>query len=125
MVWMRCIDEEYLNVNHIIPTRQRDVYDLIKAVMPDKNITRVYIFGKTITNACNFWEEIDVYIEKRRKGANPVVHNGSIYHIRDNYNVPKELLKEIQKYGVVVYVRGNRYRWEDLPYEVRRKYKKW
>ena len=37
-VWPKCIDGDYMNVNYIFPTKQKDVCDIIKAVLPDENI---------------------------------------------------------------------------------------
>ena len=124
-VWPKCIDEDYMNVNYIFPTKQKDVCDIIKAVLPDENITRVCIFGSTITKDCNLWDDIDVYFEKRKEGDNPVIENDSVYDFRDNFNTSKEMRREIYKYGIVVYARDSKFRWEYLPYGIRKHYKKW
>ena len=106
MPWLQCIPHRFKNINLIFPTQQQDVYDLIQASIPDKNIRKIIIFGSSVTKACNPWSDIDVYFEKKKEGAFPVVgSHTAVYDKWDNFSVSKELYDEIKEKGVVVYER--------------------
>lgn len=106
MTWLQFTPKPFKNVNHIFPTQQMDVYNLIQASITDKNIQKIIVFGSSVTKACNPWSDIDVYFEKKKEGAFPVVGSDSaVYDKWDNFSVSKDLLKEIKKKGVVVYER--------------------
>lgn len=104
MLWLQFTPEPFKNVNHIFPTQQMDVYNLIKASIPDKNIKKIIVFGSSVTKACNPWSDIDVYFEKEKEGPFPFVASSSaVYDKWDNFSISKDMLDEIKKKGVVVY----------------------
>lgn len=58
------VSHSYKNVEKIFPLKQHTVEELIehcKAHYP--SITRIVIFGSSVTPACNPWSDLDVYLE--------------------------------------------------------------
>ena len=87
MPWLQCIPNRFKNINLIFPTQQQDVYNLIQASIPDKNIRKIIIFGNSVTKACNPWSDIDVYFEKKKEGKFPAVGRQSANYPHINLEV--------------------------------------
>lgn len=100
-------DLQYLNVNKIFPTKQKDVAVLVNKLKKSKYIKKIIIFGSSITWECNPWSDIDVYIEHEAQDFNnisiPYSEIKSSLDIWDNLSADENLLNEIINKGVIVY----------------------
>lgn len=103
-MWKVC-SEPFMNANKIFPTQQRDVKKIIDACSQDSNITKIIIFGSSITSACNPWSDIDVYVEMKEDKQWPRIDVHEVPLDKwTNFMVDDNLYKEI-KMGVTVYIR--------------------
>lgn len=102
--WRVVCEKPFKNCEHIFPTQQNDVSNLIDLQKDDSNVEKIIIFGSSVTSACNPWSDIDVYMQvkepvNRIKKPKCVVP----FDIWTNYDVDDRLLAEIMEKGVVVY----------------------
>lgn len=110
-VW-NLIDEKnsgIKNIRRVYPLKQAFVGDLVRITQHFPEITRVIIFGSSVTELCNPWSGVDMYLEG-------VAHCPVEYYsmIPDRWNqqaldiwtsdmADETLLPEINKNGVTVY----------------------
>ena len=100
------VSHSYKNVEKIFPLKQHTVEELIehcKAHYP--SITRIVIFGSSVTPACNPWSDLDVYLEGIGRSEGFVPPQNDAYDIWYESDVTPEdpLFSEIRTKGVVVY----------------------
>lgn len=99
----KVITEHFLNAERIHPIMQRDVLAIINDLKNDSNVTKITVFGSSITSHVRSGSDIDLYVEIKE---NKSVHQTLIDTPVDfwtNFSVDEEMLKEILKTGVVVY----------------------
>ena len=106
----RFLKEYYMNAEHIFPTAQRAVGEIVKRAKEVPEVRRVTIFGSCVFPTHHFWNDVDVFIE----GCTPEQFG----RIKLPDNKPKDLWfdcevgqweklrKEIERDGVVVYERS-------------------
>ena len=103
-MWRVC-SEPFMNDKYIFPTQQRDVYKIIEECKKDENITKVIIFGSSVTSLCNPWSDIDVYMEMKEEKLMPVFRLEVPVDKWNNFMVDEDLMEEINEKGVIVYER--------------------
>ena len=103
-MWL-AVTKPFKNINRIFPTQQADIQKMIEVCKNDKNIKKIIIFGSSVTSECNPWSDIDIYFEfKKEPQMYPTIGSSTaVFDKWDNFNVSKELMKEINDKGVVVY----------------------
>lgn len=107
-MWQRTkfVLHPYKNVEKIFPLKQHTVEELIEhceAHYP--SITRIVVFGSSVTSACNPWSDLDIYLEGVGRGDGFVPPQNDAYDIWYESDVTPEdpLFSEIRTKGVVVY----------------------
>ncbi len=95
----------FKNINKIFPTQQKDIKEMIDVCKQDPNITKITVFGSSVTSLCNPWSDIDIYFEfkKEPKRYPTTGSHTAIFDKWDNFSVDDNLLAEIKKKGIVVY----------------------
>jgi len=68
-IW-KAFAKPYKNINHIFPTKQKDVGEMVDVCKKDKNIQRIIVFGSSVTPLCNPWSDIDIYFEMKKPSPN-------------------------------------------------------
>lgn len=101
--------EKTRNLEYIFPTQQRDVVRLVDSITSKGDVSKVVVFGSSITSACNPWSDLDVYVEYKGEASKLIYPTGenaleAPIDIWTNFTVSKdeELYNEIIQ-GVTVY----------------------
>lgn len=103
----KVFSDPFMNDSKIFPTQQKDVKKIIDAYSKDSNVTKLIIFGSSVTSACNPWSDIDLYAELIENKNLPNVGLQDVaLDAWTNYTVDSALMQEINKKGVVVYERN-------------------
>lgn len=105
-MWKRFYD--FHNAEFIFPTKQKYVYEMVNVIKHDPNIIRAVVFGSSVTPSCHVWSDIDIYFAMEHDVENYPT-TGSMEAVFDkwtNFSVSMDLLKEINRTGVIVYERG-------------------
>lgn len=102
----RFVSSPYKNVEKIHPLKQHIVEELIahcKAHYP--SITRIIIFGSSVTSRCNPWSDLDIYLEGVERGEGFIPPQNDAYDIwyASDLTPENSLSSEIKTKGVVVY----------------------
>ncbi len=101
-------DFQYENVNRIHPLKQRDVFELIKAVENDSHIIGIIVFGSAIRFDCHSMSDLDVLIIR---DDSLLKIDASLSEVRSELDIifhsklGSRLKTEISKTGVIVYRR--------------------
>lgn len=101
-------DFQYENVNRIHPLKQRDVYELIKAVENDSHIIGIIVFGSAIRFDCHSMSDLDVLIIR---DDSQLKIDASLSEIKSELDIifhaklGRRLKDEISRTGVIVYRR--------------------
>lgn len=101
----------FKNVEFVYPMQRVAVAALIDALTKvDKNITRIIIFGSSVTDYCNPWSDVDALVEG---WDNSVLHLTPLVYKNEDWGYfdfdiwgtlqPDEIREEAYKNGVVVY----------------------
>jgi predicted nucleotidyltransferase len=100
------VSSSFMNVEHIFPTQQKDIADIIAKSKECKEISKIIIFGSSVTWLCNPWSDIDIYFELESNRMLPSFGiSDTVLDKWTNFDVDEELLNEIMTKGVVVYER--------------------
>lgn len=102
----RFVSVPYKNVEKIFPLKQHVVEELIahcQIFYP--KVTRIVIFGSSVTSRCNPWSDLDVYLEgiERKDGFVPPQNDAYDIWYASDLTPENLLLLEIRTKGVVVY----------------------
>ncbi len=101
-------DFQYENVNRIHPLKQRDVFELIKAVENDSHIIGMIVFGSAIRFDCHSMSDLDILIIR---DDSQLKINSSLSEVKSELDIifhtklGNRLKTEISKTGVIVYRR--------------------
>lgn len=103
------VNSNLKDINRIHPLKQRDVTALVNELQKDDNINRIIIFGSALDMRCNWYSDLDVYVETRDKEKRVCLPyddlEGEIDLVRDiDHN--SKLYKEIDKTGLLIWERG-------------------
>lgn len=100
-----CITDPYENCNKIYPIQQMRIKNILDQVSQDKDISKVIVFGSSVTNRCHIDSDLDLFLEID-KNKN-IIFSNIDYNLDlwNNFTVTDDLLKEIKEKGVVVYER--------------------
>lgn len=106
-MWKICVSEkeQFMNVEKIFPTQQRDVSTLLNSFIANQQVKKVIVFGSSVTSACNPWSDIDVYVELTEDVSIRKPRVGVPVDLWTNFDVDSRLLSEITEKGVLVYER--------------------
>ncbi len=99
---------QYENVNHIHPLKQKDVFNLIKAVKKDIHITGMIIFGSAVRFDCWSGSDLDILIirdDSQLRIDAPLSNVKSETDIIFSSRLGDRLKKEIGNTGVIVFRR--------------------
>ena len=99
---------QYENVNHIHPLKQKDVFNLIKAVKKDLHITGLIIFGSAVRFDCWSGSDLDILIirdDSHLRIDAPLSNVKSETDIIFSSRLGDRLKKEIRNTGVIVFRR--------------------
>lgn len=102
--WKNVADRHFMNAEHIFPLQQRDILKIVEKAKTIPEISKVIIFGSSVTPLCNPWSDIDVYIVQ--DNVNTKITFEDLEAPVDkwtNFTVDDELLEEIMEKGVCVY----------------------
>ena len=102
--WKNVSDGNFMNVEHVFPLQQRDVLKIVEKAKTIPEISKIIIFGSSVTSACNPWSDIDVYVVQ--DSINTKITFEDLEAPVDkwtNFTVDDELLEEIEKKGICVY----------------------
>lgn len=103
--WNICIDDPFYHCERVYPLQQKKVKRLIEAVKDDRNVLRVFIFGSSVTSACQVFSDVDAYFVLRND-ENPVKKGMDFAcDFWTNYTADESLKREIKMKGVLVYER--------------------
>jgi len=101
--WKICIENPFKNCEKIHPLQQKKVARLIGELKKCESVTKIIIFGSSVTNMCHLGSDIDIYAEMTYD-SNPITAYFDFeYDFWNNYRVDDRLQKEIIEKGVVVY----------------------
>lgn len=103
--WKICINNPFNNCEKIYPIQQKKVKKLIDDISVDKNITKIIIFGSSVTDRCNIGSDVDIYVESKKNKIKLKNVYDFEYDLWTNNTVDKRLFDEINKKGVIVYER--------------------
>ena len=107
--WKPCIDNPFQNCSKIFPTQQKNVKRLIDVLKQWPQISKIYIFGSSVTPHCRIDSDVDIYVEidgMRHAREYIDVALDFAYDIWDNMTIDDRLKKEIASKGVMVYERN-------------------
>ena len=102
-------DRRFLNIEHIHPLMQLATLQLLDNLSGCPEVTRVVVFGSSVTPSCNPWSDLDVYIEGATRDVTKFKHETDaealdIWFGSDRLELPQDpLFQEIDETGVVVY----------------------
>lgn len=102
-------DFQYKNVNRIHPLKQKDVFELIKAVENDSHIIGLIVFGSAIRFDCHSMSDLDVLIIR---DDSQLKINASLSKVKSELDIifstklGNRLKAEISKTGVIVFERS-------------------
>lgn len=98
-----CIAHPFLNADKIYPIQQNRVREVIDACSNNESVARIIVFGSSVSDRCREDSDLDIYVEMK-ENSKPF---NKIFDFEldlwTNYMVDKQLLKEIDETGVVVY----------------------
>lgn len=100
--------QQYENVNHIHPLKQKDVFMLIQDVQKDPHIMGVIVFGSAVRFDCHSRSDLDVLIIR---DDSQLKIDASLSEVQSELDIifqsrlGARLKKEIGKTGVIVYRR--------------------
>lgn len=98
----------FQNIEYVHPLKQEDIYKIITAWQPDKNVKKIVIFGSAVRFNCNSYSDIDLYAELEDPNRIPKIPYSKVMSEVDLlYDVPKEsnIWKSISRDGIVVFER--------------------
>ena len=107
--WQPCIDDPFYNCDRVYPTQQRKVRTLIDILSRHDCISRIYVFGSSVTPRCRIDSDVDIYAQTDGTcHARDLIDKALpfLYDIWDNLTVDKRLKQEILSKGVLVYERN-------------------
>ena len=61
------INENFKNINHIHPLKQKDVLQIVKYAEETSDIEAVVVFGSAVRFDCNSFSDLDILVEKKTK----------------------------------------------------------
>ena len=103
----KIVSELFMNASKIFPTQQRDVKRIIDVCKGTKEVDKLYVFGSSVTSACNPWSDLDLYFELNAPMQNlPHAQCEAPLDKWSNYSVDEDLKQEILSTGVLVYDRS-------------------
>lgn len=105
-MWRNIHNSDVKNITSIFPLKQKTVIKIVELAQQCPGISRIIIFGSSITAACNPWSDVDVYIERDTNETTPLGTFSDALDIwyNDSVSPAEDLYENIMK-GVVVYER--------------------
>ena len=101
--WKACIDRPFQNCDRIYTIQQRKVRELLDDVTRDPAVSKVVVFGSSVTQRCHQGSDVDVYVETS-ENRNPVTSFHDFpFDLWTNYTADERLKAEIDEKGVLVY----------------------
>ena len=101
--WKTCIEHPFYNCSKIYPIQQKKVRQIIDEIENNNSVSRVIIFGSSVTSCCHIGSDVDVYMDMT-EDYNPISRITSFeYDFWNNFRADSRLLNEIKDKGVVVY----------------------
>lgn len=98
-----CIDNPFPNCKKIYPIQQRKVKQLYDILSQNDNVTKIIVFGSSVTQSCHIGSDVDIYCEIK-KYIYPI--NCALdfpFDLWTNFTVDERLKSEIDKKGVIIY----------------------
>lgn len=101
--WKVCIDRPFQNCERIYPIQQRKVRELLDDITADPAVSKVVVFGSSVTGQCHQGSDVDLFVSSE-SNRNPLTsaHDFPIDLWMDS-TVDERLASEISEKGVVVY----------------------
>lgn len=100
--WKVCISNPFTNCERIYPIQQSGVRILIDYLAKNPNVEKITIFRSSIRPDCHIGSDIDLYVELQ-ENENKLITRALpfVFDLWTNFTVDDQMLKEIQKGGVV------------------------
>lgn len=109
--WNRAVTATYdfQNMSHVFPLMHRAVGDFLHMNRNLSRLSKVIVFGSSVTSACNPWSDVDIYVEGVERGVDrlelPSCREFDVIYEQDLKHDTGRLRKEIFDKGVVVFER--------------------
>lgn len=94
---------KFLNIEKIHPIQQENVEKILDELKKYDCVSKVIIFGSSVTPRCTYYSDLDIYVELDKEVNVKTFNIDTPVDFWTNFSVEKPMLEEIKNKGVVVY----------------------